>query len=244
MLGSLLMSLPGVLRRAAEPFGHWPGLSSHIVNQGHWARLRREYEAQGLDEAEMADDPIREFQEWFEAVDSAGIEEPNAFVLATVDSEGRPSARAVLMKGIGDDGLVFYTNLESRKSMDLRDNGMAAATFVWIQVHRQVRFEGVVELVSNQEADRYFAERPRGAQIAAHASRQSNVISSRGVLDAAFVEFEASFGGKDVPRPEWWGGWLIRPASVEFWQGQPNRFHDRVRYVMAQGKWSKERLAP
>jgi pyridoxamine 5'-phosphate oxidase len=219
-------------------------VSSHIVNEDHWARLRREYEAQGLDEEEMADDPILQFQDWFEAVELAGIEEPNAFVLATVDREGRPSARAVLMKGLTDEGLVFYTNLESRKSQDLRANGLAAATFVWIRLHRQVRFEGTVEQVSDQESDRYFAERPRGAQIAAHASRQSSVISSRGVLDATFAELEASFAGKEVDRPEWWGGWLIRPVSVEFWQGQPNRFHDRVRYVMADDKWKKERLAP
>ncbi len=231
-------------RLAAGRPGHRPGLSSHIVNEDHWARLRRDYEALGLDEAEMADDPIRQFQDWFEAVESVGIEEPNAFVLATVDGDGRPSARAVLMKGLTDEGLVFYTNLESPKSSDLRDTRLAAATFVWIPVHRQVRFEGTAEQVGDPESDRYFAERPRGAQIAAHASRQSNVISSRDVLDASFAEVEASFGNKEVPRPEWWGGWLIRPESVEFWQGRPNRFHDRVRYVMADGEWKKERLAP
>lgn len=214
------------------------------MSEDQWARLRREYEVQGLDEGEMADDPIRQFQAWFDAVEAAGLEEPNAFVLATADKSGRPSARALLMKGIDDEGLVFYTNLESRKSEELKENPKAAATFVWIPFHRQVRLEGGVEQVSASQSDQYFSARPRGAQIAAHASHQSNLIPSRDELDAAFLDIERQYDGSEVPRPEWWGGWLIRPTSVEFWQGQPNRFHDRVRYMWVDGGWRKERLAP
>jgi pyridoxamine 5'-phosphate oxidase len=148
------------------------------------------------------------------------------------------------MKGIDDDGLVFYTNLASRKSEELRVNPPAAATFVWIPLHRQIRFEGIVTMVSAEEADQYFEARPRGAQIAAHASNQSQVVASREQLDEAFRELDARFTGVKVPRPRAWGGWRLVPHLVEFWQGQPNRFHDRVRYVKEEMEWRKERLAP
>jgi pyridoxamine 5'-phosphate oxidase len=174
----------------------------------------------------------------------AEIDEPNAFVLATADASARPTARAVLMKTMDESGLVFYTNLASRKSRELRDNPLAAATFVWTPLHRQVRFEGPVTPVDDSEADRYFEVRPRGAQIAAHASSQSEVVPSRERLDELFVEVEHKFEGTKVPRPEDWGGWRLTPDAVEFWQGQPNRFHDRVRYVKAETGWQMERLAP
>lgn len=207
------------------------------------ARLRLEYESEGLVESNMADDPITEFESWFEGVLVAEIAEPNAFLLATVDSDGRPSARAVLMKDLSAEGLVFYTGMESRKSRAMRANGMAAATFVWTVLHRQVRFEGAVSEVDDATADAYFATRPRGAQIAAHASHQSEPVSSREVLEARFADLDLSFG-ELVPRPDHWGGWLLSPDVVEFWQGRPNRFHDRVRYVLDGDSWVKERLAP
>jgi pyridoxamine 5'-phosphate oxidase len=210
----------------------------------HVAQLRREYEALGLSERDMAADPITQFRIWFDGVLEAGLDEPNAFVLATADRNAVPSARAVLMKGIDEKGLVFYTNLASRKSEELRANPPAAATFVWIPLHRQVRFEGVVTMVSDDEADRYFEDRPRGAQIAAHASAQSQVVGSREELDEAFQELDARFTGVKVPRPRAWGGWRLGPHMIEFWQGQPNRFHDRVRYVKEGPGWRKERLAP
>jgi pyridoxamine 5'-phosphate oxidase len=210
----------------------------------HVAQLRREYEALGLSERDMAADPITQFRIWFDGVLEAGLEEPNAFVLATADRRAVPSARAVLMKGIDEGGLVFYTNLASRKSEELRVNPPAAATFVWIPLHRQVRFEGVVTMVSAEEADRYFEARPRGAQIAAHASNQSQIVGSREELDEAFRDLDARFTGVKVPRPRAWGGWRLGPDTVEFWQGQPNRFHDRVRYVKEGTEWHKERLAP
>lgn len=208
------------------------------------AQLRREYETVGLSEADMAADPITEFRSWFDGVVDAGLEEPNTFVLATADAGARPSARAVLMKGIDDEGLVFYTNLASRKSEELRVNPLAAATFVWIPLHRQVRFEGRVTMVSGEDADVYFDARPRGAQIAAHASPQSEIVTSRDELDLAFDELDVKFRGVKVPRPRAWGGWRLSPETVEFWQGQPNRFHDRVRYVRHGAGWRKERLAP
>lgn len=192
----------------------------------------------------MAADPISEFRSWFDGAVEAGLDEPNAFVLATADAHAVPSARAVLMKGINDDGLVFYTNLASRKSEELRVNPPAAATFLWIPLHRQIRFEGTVSMVTGEEADRYFEGRPRGAQIAAHASAQSQVVASREVLERAFEELDTKFRGVKVPRPRAWGGWRLAPDSVEFWQGQPNRFHDRVRYVKEGSEWRKERLAP
>lgn len=208
------------------------------------AELRREYESQGLIESDMADDPTTQFRNWFDGVVEAGLEEPNAFVLATADPTGRPSARAVLMKGFDESGLVFYTNLASRKSQDLRVNPHAAATFVWPPLHRQVRFEGTVALAGEDESNRYFDARPRGAQIAAHASMQSSVVESREHLDATFQSLETRFQGVKIPRPRAWGGWRLTPEVVEFWQGQQNRFHDRVRYLKEGETWRKERLAP
>lgn len=207
------------------------------------ARLRREYEATGLTAGDMADDPIEEFEDWFAGVLAAGLHEPNTFVLATVDADGRPSARAVLMKDFSSQGLVFYTGLTSRKSDAMRANPVAAATFVWTELHRQVRFEGTVTVVSDAEADAYFATRPRGAQIAAHASQQSELVSGREVLDARYANVTAELSG-EIPRPDHWGGWRLSPTMVEFWQGRPNRFHDRIRYRLEGEDWVKERLAP
>jgi pyridoxamine 5'-phosphate oxidase len=207
------------------------------------ARLRREYESIGLNAEEMADDPITEFGDWFAGVIGAGVHEPNTFILATVDPDGQPSARALLMKDLSSDGLVFYTGLTSRKSRAMRANPVAAATFVWTELHRQVRFEGSVAQVSDEEADDYFATRPYGAQVAAHASRQSEVVPSRATLDERFAKLSATLG-EVVPRPEHWGGWRLTPSMVEFWQGRPNRFHDRIRYRRDRDTWVKDRLAP
>jgi pyridoxamine 5'-phosphate oxidase len=207
-------------------------------------RLRQEYEAEGLVESTMAEDPLTQFQTWFDGAAGSGLSEPNAFVLATVDEDGTPSARALLMKGLEGDGLVFYTGLESRKSRAMRSNGRAAATFVWIPLHRQVRFEGSVAEVEPTVADEYFASRPRGAQLAAHASLQSEPVNSRDELDARFRRIEAEFGDSEIPRPTYWGGWKLVPDTVEFWQGQPNRFHDRVVYSRSGTRWVKQRLSP
>lgn len=208
------------------------------------ARRRQEYESAGLQPERMADDPFTEFEDWFAGALAVDLYEPGAFVLATVGASGAPSARAVLMKDFGKGGLVFYTNLRSRKSEEIRHDPRAAATFVWAPLHRQVRFEGAVEEVSATEADEYFATRPRGAQIAAHASPQSEVVSGRDALEDRFEELSRQFAD-EIPRPDDWGGWRLRPTLVEFWQGRPNRFHDRVRYRRVDPDvWVKERLAP
>jgi pyridoxamine 5'-phosphate oxidase len=214
------------------------------VNIEEAARLRREYEAEGLVEGDMASDPFSEFQTWLAGVAAADIEEPSAFVLATADTRGRPSSRAVLMKDFSAQGIVFYTGLASRKSEELRMNPVAAATFFWVPLHRQVRFEGQVVPVKSADADLYFAGRPRGAQVAAHASAQSSVVSSRAELEERYAEFDLAFGDGEIPRPATWGGWRLVPGVVEFWQGQVNRFHDRVRYRQDGDMWIKERLAP
>ena len=206
-------------------------------------RLRREYEAEGLVDSELADDPFTEFRRWFQGVMQAELDEPNAFVVATADTNGRPSARAVLMKEFTDQGIVFYTSLASRKSIELRSNPNAAATFVWTPLHRQVRFEGLVVEVDSSDADEYFASRPRGAQVAAHASEQSKVVASKEALDQRFAEFDSELGSS-IARPDSWGGWMLVPHSVEFWQGQPYRFHDRIRFRRNNAGWRTERLAP
>lgn len=236
---------PAELSQNTGPAGvihHREGIFAAVISE-EAARLRREYESEGLEEDQMASDPAVEFEEWFAGVIEAGIHEPNTFVLSTVDPDGSPSGRAVLMKDFTPEGLVFYTGMNSRKSRAMADNGKAAATFVWTPLHRQVRFEGSVTPVEDSVADAYFATRPRGAQIAAHASPQSEVVSRREELDDRFAELDARFG-EVVPRPDAWGGWRLRPESVEFWQGRPNRFHDRVRYRRQGGAWIKERLAP
>ena len=206
-------------------------------------RLRREYEGAGLHEDDIAGDPFTQFERWFAGVLEAELEEPNAFVVATADADARPSARAVLMKEMSADGIVFYTSMGSRKSSDIKANPVAAATFVWLPLHRQVRFEGRVAPVTPSEADAYFSTRPRGAQVAAHASAQSTVVRSRGDLDKLFGDFDRRFDDV-VPRPEHWGGWRLTPDSVEFWQGRPNRFHDRIVYRRDGDGWATERLAP
>lgn len=213
-------------------------MNTEVVN-----RLRREYEDAGLDAADLAADPMDQFKAWFSAAVESGIDEPNAFVLATVDSSGVPSARAVLMKDLGEIGVGFYTNLESQKSKEIAANPKVAATFLWLPLHRQVRFRGVAARIPDQKANAYFATRPRGAQIAAHSSRQSRPIENREQLESEFEENDLRFGDV-VSRPEHWGGWEITPDSVEFWQGRPNRFHDRLRYTRSNGGWKVERLQP
>lgn len=214
------------------------------MNQEEAARLRREYETEGLSAAAMSDDPFSEFEIWFAGVVAVDMAEPNTFVLATVGSDDQPSARAVLMKEFSSSGIVFFTNLDSRKSADLKANPKAAATFVWVPLHRQVRFEGEVVAVDDTTADAYFATRPRGAQIAAHASRRQSEVVTREHLESRYAQLSADFGDDEVPRPGHWGGWRLIPEVIEFWQGRPNRFHDRIRYRLVEGRWVKDRLSP
>ena len=208
------------------------------------ARMRREYEERGLRQADLLADPLEQFTRWFDEACRAPLLEPNAMTLATVDAAGQPAARTVLLKGIDRRGLVFYTNLASRKAAELAANAKAALLFWWPPHARQVRFEGTIEPVADAEADAYFATRPRGSQIGAWASAQSSVIADRAALEAAEQEIVARFAGGPVPRPPFWGGYRLVPERVEFWQGRSNRRHDRLRYSRRGESWQIERLAP
>jgi pyridoxamine 5'-phosphate oxidase len=197
-----------------------------------------------LDPDEVDADPIEQFRGWLAAARNAGIYEPEAMTVSTVDADGRPSSRFVLLRGLDHRGFCFYTNYESAKARQLAARPYAALTFGWLAIHRSVRIEGPAERMPDPESDAYFASRPRGAQLGAWASPQSSVIDSRERLDAALAAAEERYAGGAVPRPEHWGGFLVRPERVEFWEGRPNRLHDRVRYERDGEVWRIERLAP
>jgi pyridoxamine 5'-phosphate oxidase len=202
-----------------------------------------EYTRAGLDPDLMADDPVDQFAAWFDEVVAAGVSEPNVMSLATA-TDGQPSVRSVLMKRFDKAGFVFYSNYESRKARQLAANPRAAVGFTWLDFHRQVRIEGPVEKVSAEESDAYFATRPRGAQLAAGISRQSEVIPNRASLDDAYTHAAEKFAGEEIPRPDYWGGYRLRGEVFEFWEGRPNRLHHRIRYRWESDTWVKEWLSP
>ena len=189
-------------------------------------------------------DPIRRFAEIYAQVQKVVVPEPSAMVLATVSAEGRPSARVVLLKGFDDRGFVFFTNLESRKGRELQANSFAALCFHWPPLEQQVRIEGRVASVTDAEADAYFASRPRGAQIGAWASRQSQALTTREELEARVRSFEAKFAGSEVPRPPFWSGFRVIPERMEFWQSRASRLHDRTVYTRQNNTWVIEKLYP
>ena len=192
----------------------------------------------------MSVNPIAKFKLALAEAESAGIELANAFSVATVDSEGRPSNRMVLLKDVDEHGFVFYTNLESAKAVDLEANPNAALCFWWNPLQQQIRVRGTVTVVDDAEADEYFATRPRGSQIGAWASKQSATLASRADLDNAAEEITAKYDGKDVPRPPFWSGYRLKPTHIEFWYGRQDRLHDRHLYTFADGTWQETRLSP
>ena len=205
---------------------------------------RVQYETAGLDLADLAATPIQQWHRWYDDAVEAGVAEPNAMTVSSNDAEGQPDARVVLAREVNDEGFVFYTNYESAKGIQLAGAPFVSAVFAWLDLHRQVRVRGEIEVVSSEESDAYFASRPRESQIGAWASAQSQVIAGREELEAAVVEMTQRFMGGDVPRPPHWGGLRIVPSTVEFWQGRPSRLHDRFRYAWAGTQWSISRLAP
>ena len=206
-------------------------------------QMRRDYVSEGLLEADLAEDWPTQFERWLADAIDAGLPEPNAMVLATADAAGRPSARSVLLKGYDVRGFVFFTNYGSRKGTELSANPYASLVFPWYPLHRQVLVAGPVERTSRAETEDYFAIRPRGAQLAAWASAQSRRIPDRAALEQAWAAAEERFPG-EVPAPPHWGGYRLAPTSVEFWQGQASRLHDRLRYRLVGDAWAVERLNP
>ena len=206
-------------------------------------RLGEQYEGAPLEPDACDPDPIVEVRRWLQVAVDGGIATPNAMTLATVDERGRPAARIVLLKEIDGRGFVFYTNYDSRKGRDLAAHPQAALVFYWEPLHRQLRVEGTIERVTAEESDAYFAVRPRGSQLGAVASPQSQPLATRAELEPRVAELAAQYA-ESVPRPAFWGGYRVVPDMVELWQGQPSRLHDRVRYRRVHGAWQRDRLAP
>jgi len=209
------------------------------------ADLRREYTAGGLRRAELNPNPIAQFQKWFDEALQAQLIEPSAMTLATVDRDGTPSSRIVLLKGADEPGFTFFTNYESRKGRELAGNPRAALTLFWPELEREICIAGTVSKTSRADSEKYFAVRPRGSQLGAWVSKQSSVVPGREFLEARLAEVEKQFVNRDVETPPYWGGYLLAPTRIEFWQGRPNRLHDRFQYLkQPDGSWVIQRLSP
>lgn len=209
------------------------------------AHLRQEYSSQVLLEKHVTDHPMDQFSIWWQQVLETELLEPNAMTLATASSDGMPSARIVLLKGFDKDGFVFYTNYKSYKAMQLDENPKASLIFFWKELERQVRVTGLVSKLDEKESDAYFSARPEGSQIGAWTSPQSQVITDREWLDSRYAALEKEMSGKEIQRPPHWGGYLVKPVIIEFWQGRPSRLHDRLQYTLQEnGSWKIDRLAP
>lgn len=216
-----------------------------MADTPYLAQLRTEYRQASLDIADVAADPVVQFEVWFQQAIEAVGKDANAMHLATASASGRPSGRMVLLKEYDHRGLSFYTNYQSRKAQHLEVNPHAALTFFWKELERQVRIEGLTEIVSVEESDAYYHTRPEGARVGAWASPQSRLIASRAELERLYREHESKFMGADIPRPAHWGGYRLRPVLFEFWQGRESRLHDRILYELADdGTWTLGRLAP
>jgi pyridoxamine 5'-phosphate oxidase len=214
------------------------------LNKENLQNLRQEYRSAELAETDVESNPILQFKKWFtEAVD-AQIYEPNVMTLATANSDSKPSARIVLLKGFDEDGFVFFTNYDSDKGKDLAENPQASLVFFWAELERQVRIDGVVSKIDEEASSAYFHSRPAGSQIGASASPQSRVIPNRESLEEKVEKLSAEYKDKEIPRPLHWGGYLVEPTHIEFWQGRPSRLHDRLNYQLVDGSWIINRLAP
>lgn len=206
--------------------------------------FRREYLKSGLEHGDLLADPVEQFSLWFNQARETDITDPNAMILSTVSSDGQPSQRTVLLKYYDEDGFVFFTNQESRKAREIRGNPKVNLHFVWLELERQVSIAGIATTITPKESARYFMTRPRNSQIAAWVSNQSSSISSRSLLMQKFKEMKQKFAQGDIPLPSFWGGYRVRPSSIEFWQGRENRLHDRFLYTREGSAWKVERLAP
>ncbi|MBA4187828.1 MAG: pyridoxamine 5'-phosphate oxidase [Planctomycetaceae bacterium] len=207
--------------------------------------MRKEYSADGLSEVDAGDDPFALFRRWFDQAVSAQLHEPNAMILATCSADGFPSARIVLLKALDDRGFTFFTNYDSRKGREMAENPCVSLVFPWHALERQVRVEGLVEVVTAAESDDYFVNRPIGSRLGAWASAQSAIIPGREFLEQRHAELTAQYPDGNVPRPPNWGGYRVLPAVFEFWQGRPSRLHDRIRFSLGSGaSWTRDRLSP
>ena len=209
------------------------------------ADIRKEYKLQTLSEKDILKDPFAQFEKWWQEAIHAGIDEPNAMTLATASADGMPDARIVLLKGFDDRGFTFFTNYNSAKGMQLLENPRGALVFFWKELERQIRISGLVSLAPGRISDDYFNSRPEGSRIGAWASPQSEVIENREWLEENERKLQEEWTGREIPRPPHWGGYVLKPTRVEFWQGRPSRLHDRLLYSLRDnGSWNIERLAP
>jgi pyridoxamine 5'-phosphate oxidase len=206
--------------------------------------IRKTYSTGALNESDVLANPIEQFKVWLQQAIEAEMLEPTAMTLATATKDGKPSARTVLLKNVDEHGFVFYTNYDSRKANELSENPNAALLFLWDRLERQVRIEGTMSKVSREQSEAYFKSRPHGSQLGAWVSHQSETIASREVLEEKMRELQNKFTEGNVPLPEFWGGYTLKPESIEFWQGRPSRLHDRLRYLKISEGWKIERLSP
>jgi len=206
--------------------------------------LRHDFSKQTLDESDVNQSPFLQFEKWFKEAVDAHVNEPNAMTVSTASKLGKPSARILLLRNFNENGFVFYTNYDSRKGCDIAENPQAALLFFWPELERQVRIEGILEKQSTEESDIYFKTRPRTSKLGAWTSPQSKVVKNRKELDESYQQMETRFPDENVPRPEHWGGYILKPISIEFWQGRPSRMHDRILYTKINDGWKIERLAP
>jgi pyridoxamine 5'-phosphate oxidase len=207
--------------------------------------IRKDYRLQSLLEKDVDPDPIKQFEIWWHQVIQSGIDEPNAMTLATSTALGKPSARIVLLKAIKDNGFIFFSNYDSRKGKQINDNPFVSLVFFWKELERQVRIEGEIKKTGIQESDEYFSKRPVESRIGAWSSSQSEVIESREILEKNAADYTNKFDSQNIPRPPYWGGYMVNPTLIEFWQGRPGRLHDRLQYTIGEkNTWKIERLAP